>query len=66
MSIIHASKRFVASDNFENLKYFVNMYNEFIKQGKESTILESVFGLIDYIAQFDDFNNYKYNIEKQT
>ncbi len=64
--IIHNSERFIASDSHENLEYFVNMYNEFSKQKRESMILENVFGLINYIAQFDDFNHYKYNIEKQT
>jgi len=66
MSIIHTSKRFIASGNLENLEYFVNMYNAFARKGKESSILENAFGLIDYISQFNDFKQYKYNIEKQT
>jgi hypothetical protein len=65
MSIIHTSKRFIASDSLTNLEYFINMYNEFIKLGKESTALDSAFGLIDYISHFSDFEHYKYNIEKQ-
>jgi hypothetical protein len=55
----------VAAGDLKNLKFFVNLYKEFVQLKKEDEILDSTFGLIDYIAQCKNFENYAYNVKKQ-
>jgi hypothetical protein len=66
LSIIHSSKRFVASGNKDNLENLVGIYKGFQQLGIEKEIVENTFGLIDYISKFNDWDHYKFNMDFHT
>lgn len=58
LSILHQSKRFIASDNEEQIKQLLVHYNRLIQLNLDKNLLKATFGLMHYQSTFKDHSQY--------
>jgi hypothetical protein len=58
LSILHQSKRFVASDSEKNLREILRFYNKMVQKNIERNLTENTFELMYRQSAFKDFEEY--------
>jgi hypothetical protein len=58
LSILHQSKRFIASDSEEQLKQLLVYYNKLKQSNLDKSLIKDTFGLMYYQSTFKTHSEY--------
>ena len=64
LSILHQSKRFIASDNEEQIKQLLFYYNKLVQANLDKSLIKDTFGIMYYQSTFKNHNEYYKAYEK--